>query len=144
MSATEQPPLKRPRTSEESSARAEQFGPQLVRSEDLCFEDGSAIIQAESTQFRVHKTVLARLSSIFCHVLQLGEQSASEAVVDECLVVHVSDSAVEMHQLLRLLYDLKYGQDELPTFTQIAAMLRLERKYGVEPLYQESLRMNRR
>ncbi|CAA7261834.1 unnamed protein product [Cyclocybe aegerita] len=127
MSATEQPPLKRPRTSEESSTRGEQSGPQLVQSEDLWFEDGSVIIQAESTQFRVHKTVLARSSSMFCDVFQLGEKSASEAAVDGCPVVHVSDSAVEMHQFLRLLYDLKYGPDELPTFSQISAMLRLGR-----------------
>ncbi|CAA7261819.1 unnamed protein product [Cyclocybe aegerita] len=143
MSAEEQPPLKRPRTSDDSegpSGSTEQSGPELVRSEELWFEDGSVIIQAESTQFRVHKTILARSSSIFRDIFEIGEQSASEAVVDGCPVVHVSDSAVEMHHFLLLLYDQKYAPGKLPTLTQIMAMLRLGRKYDVDFLYQEALR----
>ncbi|KAJ3504425.1 hypothetical protein NLJ89_g7938 [Agrocybe chaxingu] len=139
MLAAEQPPLKRPRTSDYSEGQSSGTGPRLLRSKELWFEDGSVIIQVELTQFRVHKTILARSSSIFSHVFQLGEQSASEVVVDGCPVVHVTDS-VEMRQFLLLLYDQKYGPDELPTFTQIAAMLRLGRKYDVETLYQEALR----
>jgi hypothetical protein len=76
----------------------------LKRVDDLWFDDGSIVLQAESTQFRVHRSVLSTHSEIFRDML-----AASQPVeeVEGCPVVRLPDSAEDWTHVLRALYDAR-------------------------------------
>jgi len=88
-----QPPRKRLRVSEgDHGADASNAVPnstELTRSPDHWFDDGSIILEAESTQFRVHRTMLARHSSIFRDMFEIPQPAHGEPVVEGCLMVHL-------------------------------------------------------
>ncbi|TFK38969.1 hypothetical protein BDQ12DRAFT_735184 [Crucibulum laeve] len=131
MSLYEGPALKRQRT---YSSYAEE---PLSRS-SLWFEDGSVVLQAESTQFRVHRTVLARHSVVF-HDMFLVPQPPDEPTVEGCAVVHLADSAEDVYHVLAALYDKNYNiRDSLP-YPAVAAMLRLGLKYQFDHLRDEAV-----
>ncbi|KII87430.1 hypothetical protein PLICRDRAFT_112998 [Plicaturopsis crispa FD-325 SS-3] len=105
------------------------------RSSDFWYHDGSVILEAESTQFRVHIGVLAEQSPVFKDMLQLSEP-VTEGSVDACPVVHLSDSAMDLNHFLRAVYKWRLfsGQTKTPLPT-LAAFLRLGKKYSVEHIY---------
>lgn len=65
--------------------------------------DGSVILQAANTQFRVHWSVLARHSSVF-RDMQGSPQPADQHTIDGCPVVELADDPVDVEYLLRALY----------------------------------------
>jgi hypothetical protein len=65
---------------------------------------GDVILQAESTQFRVNRDVLAEQSSVFTDMFSVL-QPANEPTVEGCPIVHVSDTAKDWELLLTVLYD---------------------------------------
>ena len=84
----------------------------LVKHGDLWFSDGSVVLQAASTLFRVHKSQLARRSVVFSDMFTLPQPvvSTSHATfVDEthegCPVVRLHDTAQDVANLLLALYD---------------------------------------
>ncbi|KAJ6593487.1 hypothetical protein B0H19DRAFT_1056037 [Mycena capillaripes] len=90
------PPAKRPRTEDAPTTRSE-----------IWYSDGSVVLQAENTQFRVHWSVLA-LNSFFFRDLQGLPQPSNEPSVDGCPVVQLLDAVVDVEHLLRALYNPKY------------------------------------
>ncbi len=76
---------------------------------NLWFEDGSIVVVAENTGFRVHKLLLSHLSPVFRDVFAVPQPIAvgdsSRSVVQTSPVVHVSDSMYDMKCLLRAIYD---------------------------------------
>lgn len=74
-----------------------------VRS-DIWYHDGSIIIEAERTQFRVHQTVLAQHSAFFQGMLTVP-QPKGEPMLEGCPIVPLTDTAVDVAHLLRLLYN---------------------------------------
>lgn len=111
MASTSTRPDKRPRT--ESSNEENTLGTGITRSEPWFF-DGTIVLEAEQTQFRVHKGVLAASSAVFkdmFEVCQTGEASAdggSNELVDGCHVVHMSDAARDLQHVLKALYEREY------------------------------------
>lgn len=93
------PPAKRRKTGNEGGN--EVVCP--VRS-DIWFDDGSVILQAESTQFRVHRTMLARHSPVFRDIFSIP-QPGDEALIEGCPIIHLSDSAEDIRLTLLALYD---------------------------------------
>jgi len=72
------------------------------------FEDGNIVFQAELAQFRVHRGVLSSNSSVFADMFTLPQPSAegeTEATVEGCPVVLLSDNAEELMHVLKALYD---------------------------------------
>jgi len=67
-------------------------------------EDGSIILEAEGTQFRVHKTMLSRESTVFSDMFKLS-QPADEPMVDGCHVVRLSDAVQDVVIFLKAVYD---------------------------------------
>ncbi|KAJ6514919.1 hypothetical protein C8R47DRAFT_961428 [Mycena vitilis] len=95
--------------------------------------DGSVVLQAERTQFRVHWSVLALDSSVF-RDLQGLPQPPDQPSVDGCPLVEVSDDAVDVEYLLKALYTPTFlGQKSL-SLQVIGALLRLGRKYQFKDL----------
>jgi hypothetical protein len=48
---------------------------------DLWFDDGSIILQVETTQFRVHRTVLSTNSGIFRDMLSVPQPVGEEVIL---------------------------------------------------------------
>lgn len=96
MSLDKAPAAKRKRGNEE-----EALSPAAVLS-DIWFEDGNIVLQAEATQFKVHRSMLGRNSSVFKDMFAIPQPSTSQAeLVEGCVVVQLSDSAVDVTHVLR-------------------------------------------
>ncbi len=79
--------------------------PTISRSK-FWLDDGSVVIQAEYTQFRVHRTLLARHSSVFRDMFSVPQPiSSSERLIEGCPVVHLSDSKQDIEYMISALYD---------------------------------------
>lgn len=71
---------------------------------DIWFDDGNIVIQAESTQFKVHRSVLAAHSLVFKEMFSILELPTEQgSAVEGCPVFQVSDSAVDIAIVLRAL-----------------------------------------
>ena len=84
------------------------------RHEDLWFSDGSVVLATDTTLFRVHISILSRHSAFFCDMFSLPQPSlfagASSVVesagdIGDCPFVHLQDSAEDLANLLKALYD---------------------------------------
>ena len=98
--------VKRPRCSSPSEDEFEPLrdvNPLPVQSEDLWFEDGSVILQAEETLFRVHRTILARVSPVLNEVVN-APRHPNEETLDGCPIIHLSDKGEDVHHFLAVLY----------------------------------------
>lgn len=67
----------------------------ITRHPDLWYDDGSVILIAEDTGFRVYRGVLARHSEVFRDTFQIPQSTAVDATEQDCLVVHLSDDGAE-------------------------------------------------
>ncbi|KAJ7175339.1 hypothetical protein C8R46DRAFT_1248678, partial [Mycena filopes] len=137
---SETPPAKRQRTDSNPSiatidSESDDAAP-LVRS-SIWMPYGDIILQAESTQFRVNRDILARHSSVFQDLFLLP-QPANEETLDGCHIVHLSDSAIDVHLLLSAFYD-PYHHKFKQSFNLIACMLRLGRKYDMNSFREDAL-----
>jgi len=106
---------------------------EVVRSTDIWYDDGSVILQAESTQFRVHWTVLAQHSSVFSD-MRAVPQPPDEPLVEGCPVIQLSDSIQDLQHLLRALYNPLFDSTETLEFPVVAAIVRLGKKYDFKQL----------
>jgi hypothetical protein len=77
---------------------------QIIRS-TIWYHDGSIVLQAETTQFCVHASVLSQHSVVFRDMLSVPASAATSDAVDGKPLVHVSDRASEIKHLLLALYD---------------------------------------
>ncbi|KAJ7734583.1 hypothetical protein DFH07DRAFT_893898 [Mycena maculata] len=82
---------------------------------------GDIILQAESTQFRVNRDVLAHQSSVFKDMFSVP-QPLNDPTVEGCPVVHVSDAAKDWELLLEILYD-PFPPNAVQPFLLVASML---------------------
>ncbi|KAJ6551381.1 hypothetical protein B0H19DRAFT_1236564 [Mycena capillaripes] len=94
-SDTLEPPAKRQRMEAEAE--------HLTRS-DIWHDDGSVVLQAESTQFRVHWSVLSLHSTFFRDMRSLP-QPADQPSIEGCPVIQLHDSSVDVEHLLNALYN---------------------------------------
>ncbi|KAJ6593451.1 hypothetical protein B0H19DRAFT_1090359 [Mycena capillaripes] len=122
------PPSKRQRTEDAPITRA-----------DVWYKDGSVILQAEQTQFRVHWGVLSQHSSFFREMEDLP-QPAEQENVDGCPVIELSDdSVVDVEHLLKTLYNPLFSSEKAVPFPVLAGLIRLGRKYDFEALFKAAL-----
>ncbi|KAJ7741497.1 hypothetical protein B0H14DRAFT_2989372 [Mycena olivaceomarginata] len=97
------PPTKRQRTEDASITRSK-----------VWYKDGSVVLQAESTQFRVHWGVLSGNSTFFRGLEDLPQPS-DQPTVDGCPIVELPDAVIDVEYLLKALYDPTFlAQTELP------------------------------
>ncbi|KAF7984444.1 hypothetical protein HWV62_14526 [Athelia sp. TMB] len=116
--------------------------PLAVTRSDLWLEDGNIVLQAEDTQFKVHRSMLSRHSSVFRDMFMVPQPPILNAdVVDGCAVVELSDSAEDLTHALRALYDRCYmGLAESAPLSVVASFLRIGRKYDILDLQAEGKR----
>ncbi|KAJ7611822.1 hypothetical protein FB45DRAFT_941104, partial [Roridomyces roridus] len=73
------------------------------RHAELWFDDGSIVIQAENTQFRVHRSILAARSLIFRDMFSFPQPLDAE-LVEGCPLARLHDSAAELSVFLRAIF----------------------------------------
>ncbi|KAF7351128.1 BTB domain-containing protein [Mycena sanguinolenta] len=105
------PPAKRKRTETTSITRSE-----------IWYKDGSVVLQAENTQFRVALP-----------------QPPNQPTVDGCSIVELQDSAEDVEYLLKAVYDPQFlGQPAL-TLAAVGALIRLGRKYDFQTIFESAM-----
>ncbi|KAJ7671245.1 hypothetical protein DFH06DRAFT_1082678 [Mycena polygramma] len=116
-----------------------------VRVEELWFSDGSLVIQAQTSLFRVSGAVLAARSDVFKDMLSLPQPATGSADVEEkiegCPVVRLPDAAVDVKRFLKAIFDSSFFET-YPTktdFSTVLSVLRLGNKYGVGYLRRRAL-----
>jgi hypothetical protein len=78
--------------------------PDPQRVEELWFEEGSLVIRAQTTLFRIPRAILAARSPIFADMLSIPQPSDSEKL-DGCPVVEIPDSAADATVFLKAIFD---------------------------------------
>ncbi|KAJ7162302.1 hypothetical protein C8R46DRAFT_903935 [Mycena filopes] len=114
----------------------------VKRSPDVWFEDGTIILEAEDTQFKVFKGMLAANSTVFADMLVVGSTppNGDSEMVDDCPVVQVYDTALDLKHFLKAIHHVGYYDPaETKDFLLIAAILRLSTKYNVDFLRRRAL-----
>ncbi|KZT24243.1 hypothetical protein NEOLEDRAFT_1068017 [Neolentinus lepideus HHB14362 ss-1] len=102
----------------------------VTKSQDLWFDDGNIVLQAESTVFKVHRTVLALNSTVFRDMFGVAHPEDGEQLAD-CPLVDVLDKSDDMWLFLKAMYTPGYCETVVD-FPQVASMLRLASKYDVK------------
>ncbi|KAJ7622199.1 hypothetical protein FB45DRAFT_753136, partial [Roridomyces roridus] len=112
----------------------------IIRSK-VWYSDGSVVLQAEMTQFRVHNSILAASSTVFKDMFEVGHAPGDDdSKVDGQPLVHLyDDNANDVELVLMALYDRRFFQTSQKSFDLVAAMWRLGKKYGFEELRDEAL-----
>ena len=75
---------------------------QLQWDDEFRFDDGSIVLIAGTTAFKVYKGLLAAQSIVFSDMFSTGSTHAGH-ILDGCPVVHLSDSPEDLRHLLRTL-----------------------------------------
>lgn len=109
--------------------------------EDLWFEDGTIVLQAENTLFRVYSGILARHSPFFKNLFTLPQPSDAEKYEGISLVQLAGDSAQDVHDFLLALHDVDYPQSLLDDAFFLGALLQLSAKYEVSSLRNRVVRI---
>ncbi|KAF8146888.1 hypothetical protein K438DRAFT_1868551 [Mycena galopus ATCC 62051] len=121
-------PAKRQRTENET----------ITHSETIWYPDGSVVLQAQSTQFRVHWSILSQNSSFFRDMQGLP-QPPDQPSVDDCPVIELPDDAADVENLLKALYNLKFlFQPSLP-LPVVSSLIRLGRKYDFKDVLDSAV-----
>ena len=68
------------------------------------FDDGSIVLNVETTLFRVHRTTLSKHSTVFEDMFSIP-QPPDQATIEGCPIVKKPDSARDFAYLLKALYD---------------------------------------
>ncbi|KAJ7188679.1 hypothetical protein C8R46DRAFT_979899 [Mycena filopes] len=124
------PPSKRQRTEGDADAP-------ITRSE-IWYSDGSLVLQAQNTQFRVHWGVLTKHSPFFRDMQPLP-QPPDAPTIEECPLLTLQDEATDVEYLLEALYSPTFLARPALTFPAVSALLRLGRKYEFVELYESAV-----
>ena len=134
-----------------SNFDTKEIPPPFTRHADLWFSDGSVVLRAEETLFRVHMSQLSRHSVFFRDLFSLPQPASSDklsnvdpsgvlSTVEGCPVLHLDDSAQDVANLLIALYDgPTFGNNDRNDFAVVSGILRLSTKYLVDALRAKSL-----
>ncbi|KAJ6495795.1 hypothetical protein C8R47DRAFT_957081, partial [Mycena vitilis] len=71
---------------------------------EIWYKDGSVVLQAQNTQFRVHWTLLAQHSAVFSDMMGLP-QPPDQPSVEGCPVVELQDTTEDVGHLLKAIYN---------------------------------------
>ena len=97
--------------------------PKLIRREDLWFDDGNVVFQAQDAVFRVHKSVLCRESAFFRDMFSLPQPLTLRETYDGCPLVKVQDSVEDISLFLAVIFDHKYVNSRLLFFSVVYSAL---------------------
>ncbi|KZP19781.1 hypothetical protein FIBSPDRAFT_790422 [Athelia psychrophila] len=135
MSSNDQPPAERQRSED---PRDESVAPAIPVRSSIWYDDGNIVLQAEGTQWKVHKSILAQNSSVFQDMFSIPQPPSNDTeleLVEGCPVVTLSDSAEEVEYVLQAICQREYvGLEEALPLPVISAFVRLGTKYDIQKL----------
>ena len=161
LQTTPPPQTKRHRTS--STSQDAPLGASTVKpSCRFWYADGNVVLQAEDTQFRVHRLLLSLHSEIMKGCFDCPQPVDNE-LVEGCPVIHLTDSAKDIDILCGLLYGVYQWvfpfsklcsslthcffllfytstDDDIIDFDYLTAMIRLGRKYDFSRFKNKALK----
>ncbi|KAK7044388.1 BTB domain-containing protein, partial [Favolaschia claudopus] len=114
------------------------------RVKDLWFSDGSLVVRAETSMFRVSGAVLAARSTVFEDMLSFPQPGLGVSDVERfegVPIVELHDSAVEVEPFLRAIFDSSFFMPppSSPRLSDVLAVARLSNKYDVQYLFRRAL-----
>ncbi|KAF7298011.1 BTB domain-containing protein [Mycena chlorophos] len=124
--SSDAPPAKRARTDDDAPSTP-------IRS-DIWHYDGSVVLQAANTQFRVHWSVLTMHSSVFKDMYSVPQPDVAGPTVENCPVVELHDDPQDLEYVLKALYDPTLLSQQTLSFDIVSALVRLGRKYDFKNL----------
>jgi len=113
----------------------------FTNSWDIWYPDGSIVLIAEGTAFKVHTSILAQYSEVFrdmfrdgvCSIENAktdGVQRPTEASYEGCPALSLQDKASDLNHFLKSMYHLSYLERGAKTsFQKVSAILTLSNKY---------------
>src|SRR6202034_3632094 len=66
-----------------------------TRHSEFWFNDGSIVLNADTTLFRVHRTTLSAHSPVFSDMFGIP-QPPEQCAIEGCMVVHLPDAAADV------------------------------------------------
>ncbi|KAJ7061522.1 hypothetical protein C8F01DRAFT_1137660 [Mycena amicta] len=110
------------------------------RVQDLWFEDGNIILQAQNSQFRLFQGILAARSPVFRDMLAFPQPEESE-FVDGCPVVQLHDDETELVIFFSAIFIPEYFPSfpNPTTLDKVSACARISHKYDVEYIHRRAL-----
>jgi len=112
----------------------------VVRSSKFWFQDGNVVLQAEHTQFRLHRSVLSMHCPIFRDMFacSLPENGPT---VDGCPLVHLSETLEDVKNFVKILYKpiKTYSRSYRVSVSLLRTMLHFGRKYDMSRLQDEAI-----
>ncbi|KDR79559.1 hypothetical protein GALMADRAFT_63337 [Galerina marginata CBS 339.88] len=105
------------------------------------FDDGNIILQAENTQFRVHRSILAQNSNVFRDMFSLPQSSDEEPSIEGCVVVRVADKPHQWEYLFSILYDnvIMFQRTDAFPLHLLVTMLSMGKKYEFDKLRADAV-----
>ncbi|THU75501.1 hypothetical protein K435DRAFT_974800 [Dendrothele bispora CBS 962.96] len=111
----------------------------LQRVEELWFEDGTLIIEARGTAFRVYAGLLSARSSVFRDMMSIPQPESSAS--HSCPTVTLHDSPQDLTHFFKAIMDSQYFEPPpyKTNLSIITGVLRLSTKYDVPYLRRRAL-----
>jgi hypothetical protein len=101
MASASEPSRKRARTEASPAVAPQSSTENEIRRGIPWLEDGNIVLQAENTQFRVHKSILTAHSDVFRDMFMMPQPPITSGdMVDGCSIVVMPDSAGDIGALL--------------------------------------------
>ncbi|KAI0686099.1 hypothetical protein C8T65DRAFT_154058 [Cerioporus squamosus] len=121
-----------------------QSEPPRTRDDELWFDDGTIIIVAQHTEFRVYRSYLAERFAVFEDMLAFPQPTIPDESEDlPCPTVHVTDSARDWRNILRVMFHPEeqgiFVKRSDPSFEVVAACVCLGHKYQMTSIYQQAM-----
>ncbi|KAI0940702.1 hypothetical protein AcV7_003010 [Taiwanofungus camphoratus] len=111
-------------------------------STDVWYANGSVVLVAEKTAFRVHGTIVAAHFKDMFAMPQPGEPDSDTEMYETCQVLRLQDSAADLKHFLKSIYDFSYFRPGVKTkFPVVAAVLRLSTKYHAAKLRHRAINL---
>ncbi|KAH7928727.1 hypothetical protein BV22DRAFT_1004316 [Leucogyrophana mollusca] len=105
--------------------------------EDIWFDDGNIVLHVDKTIFRVHRSILAKHSSILRSMLSLPQPDNDQGKA--LPVIPLYDSAADAKELLMVLYNPFYFSNARHSFGFLSGISRLSTKYDIPSLRGEAI-----
>jgi hypothetical protein len=104
-------PLKRARTDTNGDTAGpcdnpDASTPKVTRHPELWFDDGSVVLKAETTLFRVHRTTLSTHSTVFSDMFGISHPPDKDDVIEGYPMVHLPDLEEDVGYPLKALYNI--------------------------------------
>ncbi|KAJ7162447.1 hypothetical protein C8R46DRAFT_1000449 [Mycena filopes] len=111
------------------------LNPDPIRSADFWFDDGTIVLQAGPTIYRVYRGLLASRSTVFHDTFSIPQPPEETNLIEGCPVVQLHDTSKDLTYFLKALHNhSSYKTCPVANIYELSSVLRLSDKYDVPTL----------